>query len=200
MLAGQKMVDADGYEVALFPMENLHVSQGEHQLYALDFLGWGANGRINNYPVYAPFTGRVVYTGNDHNIIFQSDDKVHFVDGTVDYATVLMAHSETDVPLMGAFFKQGTLLYHTGNYGNSHGDHLHMEVAKGHVRWDSGGLHLKDPYHMWNMYAVNDTIISASGGFDWQDYEAGVTPSTFKHHKFNWRVFERKLRINRLKR
>ena len=38
------MKDSDGNEVALFPMEYLYMSQGEHQLYALDFLGWNANG------------------------------------------------------------------------------------------------------------------------------------------------------------
>lgn len=192
MVAGQKMVDNEGNEVVLFPMEYMYISQGEHQLYALDLLGWNKRGRVYDCPVYAPFSGRVVYTGSDHNIIFQSLDKVRFVDGTLDYATILVAHSETDVPLIGQVFNQGSLFYHTGNYGYSFGDHLHLEVAKGHVRWEN--RHLKNPYHMWEMMAVNNTVIKKDLGLDWQKYNDYVIPTTFKPHKFKWSIFERKLR------
>lgn len=194
MVAGQTMLDNEGNEVVLFPMEYMYISQGEHQLYAIDFLGWNKRGRVYDCPVYAPFSGRVVFTGNDHNVILQSLDKVRFVDGTLDYATILVAHSQTDVPLMGQVFRQGTLFYHSGNYGHSFGDHLHLEVAKGHVTWDSSWLHLKNPYHMWDMMAVNNTVIKKDLGLDWKDYNDYVTPKTFKPHKFKWSIYERKLR------
>lgn len=202
MVAGQKMVDSQGNEVALFPMENLHVSQGEHQLYAVDFLGWNANGRVYNCPCYAPFSCRVVFTGNDHNMIVQSLKPVRFADGTLDYCTILVAHSETDVPLLGKVFNQGTLFYHTGNYGHSFGDHLHMEVAKGKVKWDNSGLHLQNPSHMQNVLAVNNTVISNSGNIDWIEYQGGITPSSGGHRKttFKWEIYARKLRKRRLKR
>ncbi len=192
------MKDSDGNEVALFPMEYLYMSQGEHQLYALDFLGWNANGRVYNCPCYAPFSCRVTYTGNDHNMICQSLNKVRFVDGTLDYATVLVAHSMTAPPRLGTIFTQGDLWYHTGNYGQSTGDHLHMEVAKGRVSWAVGGLHLKNPYHMWNMFAKNNTVISNGMGLNWRDYEGGVTPSPTskdkKQNGFKWVLYARKLR------
>lgn len=194
----QKMKDSDGNEVALFPMEYLYMSQGEHQLYALDFLGWNANGRVYNCPCYAPFSCRVTYTGNDHNMICQSLNKVRFVDGTLDYATVLVAHSMTAPPRLGTIFTQGDLWYHTGNYGISTGDHLHMEVAKGRVSWGAGGLHLKNPYHMWNMFAKNNTVISNGMGLNWRDYEGGVTPTPTskdkKQNGFRWVLYARKLR------
>lgn len=194
----QKMKDSDGNEVALFPMEYLYMSQGEHQLYALDFLGWNANGRVYNCPCYAPFSCRVTYTGNDHNMICQSLNKVRFVDGTLDYATVLVAHSMTAPPRLGTIFTQGDLWYHTGNYGQSTGDHLHMEVAKGRVSWAVGGLHLKNPYHMWNMFAKNNTVISNGMGLNWRDYEGGVTPTPTskdkKQNGFRWVLYARKLR------
>lgn len=192
------MKDSDGNEVALFPMEYLYMSQGEHQLYALDFLGWNANGRVYNCPCYAPFSCRVTYTGNDHNMICQSLNKVRFVDGTLDYATVLVAHSMTAPPRLGTIFTQGDLWYHTGNYGQSTGDHLHMEVAKGRVSWATGGLHLKNPYHMWNMFAKNNTVISNGMGLNWRDYEGGVTPTPSskdkKQNGFRWVLYARKLR------
>lgn len=192
------MKDSDGNEVALFPMEYLYMSQGEHQLYALDFLGWNANGRVYNCPCYAPFSCRVTYTGNDHNMICQSLNKVRFVDGTLDYATVLVAHSMTAPPRLGTIFTQGDLWYHTGNYGQSTGDHLHMEVAKGRVSWAVGGLHLKNPYHMWNMFAKNNTVISNGMGLNWRNYEGGVTPTPTskdkKQNGFRWVLYARKLR------
>lgn len=199
MKPNQKMTDSEGNEVALFPLRYLHMSQGEHQLYALDFLGWNANGRVYNCPCYAPFTCRVTFTGNDHNMICQSLNKVRFVDGTLDYATVLVAHSMTAPPRLGTIFTQGQLWYHTGNYGRfTTGDHLHMEVAKGRVSWAVGGLHLKNPYHMWNMLAVNDTVISAGMSLNWREYKGGVTPPTPEEkktkHRFPWVLYARKLR------
>ena len=194
----QRLFDNTNHEVCLFPLEYLHVSQGEHQQYAIDFLGWNSLGRVYNCPCYAPFSGSVVYTGNDHNMIYWSTSEVRFVDGTLDYATILVAHSETAPASVGTSFVQGTLWYHTGNYGQSTGDHLHMEVAKGRVSWAVGGLHLKNPYHMWNMFAKNNTVISNGMGLNWRDYEGGVTPTPSskdkKQNGFQWVLYARKLR------
>lgn len=195
----QRLFDSNGNEVCLFPLEYLRISQGEHQLYALDFLGWNSLGRVYDCPCYAPFTGEVVYTGNDHNMIFWSSSPVRFVDGTLDYATILVAHSDTAPPSVGTVIGQGQLWYHTGNYGQSTGDHLHMEVARGHVRWDYTGTHLDNPYHMWDMMAVNDTTISYGLGLNWREYQGGVTPTpedeTKKRHKFPWAIYSRKFRL-----
>lgn len=193
----QRLFDNTNHEVCLFPLEYLHVSQGEHQQYAIDFLGWNALGRVYNCPCYAPFSGSVVYTGNDHNMIYWSTSEVRFVDGTLDYATVLVAHSETAPLSVGTNFVQGQLWYHTGNYGASTGDHLHMEVARGRVLWDSTGMHLNNPYHLYNMMAVNDTVINLSGGFNWRSYQGGVTPTVKPKKKFPWFIYSNRLRYKR---
>ena len=192
----QRLYDRDGHEVCLFPMEYLHVSQTEHQLYAIDFLGWNSLGRVYDCPCYAPFSGSVVYTGNDHNMIYWSTSEVRFADGTLDYATVLVAHSETAPASVGTSFVQGQLWYHTGNYGQSTGDHLHMEVARGHVQWDSTGMHLDNPYHLYNMMAVNSTIIDYDGGYNWIIYE-DIEPITVEAKKFPWVLYARKFRSKR---
>lgn len=193
----QRMWDSQGNEVCLFPLEYLHMSQGEHQLYALDFLGWNALGRVYDCPCYAPFSGRVTYTGNDHNMIYQSLNPVRLVDGTLSNVTILVAHSMTAPASVGSTFVQGQLWYHTGNYGQSTGDHLHMEVALGHVSWDSTGMHLNNPAHMYNVMAVNDTVIDYGMGLNWRNYEGGVTPPTpedEKKKKFPWFIYARRFR------
>lgn len=195
----QRMWDSQGNEVCLFPLEYLHMSQGEHQLYALDFLGWNALGRVYDCPCYAPISCEVVYTGNDHNMICWSINPVRLVDGTLSHISILVAHSETPPASVGSTFVQGQLWYHTGNYGHSTGDHLHMEVALGHVKWDSTGMHLKDPAHMYNVMAVNDTVIDYGMGLNWRNYEGGVTPGEeTKKKRFPWVLYARKFRQGRI--
>lgn len=191
----QRLYDSNGNEVALFPMEFLYLSQGEHQQLALDFVGWAGLGRIYNCPCYAPISCRVVYTGNDHNMICWSLNPVRLADGTVSDISILVAHSQTAPASVGSTFVQGQLWYHTGNYGHSTGDHLHMEVALGHVTWDSSGTHLNNPYHLYNCLAINDTSVVNGMGFNWQEYQ-GVppTPTTKKKKGFNFVLFNRKRR------
>ena len=200
MKPNEKMTDGQGNEVALFPMEYLYLSTArnpaEHQLLAMDFFGWTAQGRTFDVPCYAPFTCRVTYTGNDHNMICQSVNPVRYVDGTLDYATVLVAHSDTAPPVVGTIIQQGDLWYHTGNYGQSTGDHLHMEVAKGKQTWDTGGLNLKNAYHMYDMLAVNDTLVKRGMNYNWRNYDGGVTPSLESriNKRFPWVLYAKKLR------
>lgn len=195
----QRMWDNQGNEVCLFPLEYLHMSQGEHQLYALDFLGWNSLGRVYDCPCYAPFSGEIVYTGNDHNMIYWSTNPVRLVDGTLSHVSILVAHSMTAPAAVGSTFVQGQLWYHTGNYGHSTGDHLHMEVALGHVKWDSTGMHLNNPVHMYNVMAVNDTVIDYGMGLNWRNYEGGVTPGEeIKKKRFPWVLYARKLRHKRI--
>ena len=58
MQPNQRLYNRDGYQVMLFPMEYMNISQGEggslsHNL-AMDFLGWNADGRVYDCPYYAP--------------------------------------------------------------------------------------------------------------------------------------------------
>ena len=199
----QRLYDRDGNEVCLFPLEYIRMSQGEHQQLAMDFLGWNSLGRVYDCPCYAPFSGQVVSTvGTGNNMIYWSASRVRFVDGTLDYATILVAHSDTPPASVGTNYTQGQLFYHTGNTGVSTGDHLHLEVAKGHVRWDSTGTHLENPYHIYDMMATNDTVISLGMGYNWRDYDGRVTPPTpterKKRHKYPWYIQSKRLRSKRV--
>lgn len=198
MLAGQKLVDSNNIEMCLFPMTMLYMSQSLHQLYAIDLNGFENGNRVYNCPCYAPFTCQVIYTGADHNIIFHSLDKVHFADGTIDYASILVAHSMTDVPQIGTIYQQGDLFYHTGNYGNSTGDHLHLEFARGHNRWEVN--HLKNAIPPNQICFINDTEILRDllGGWVTGDGSSIVTPPeppTKQKDNFNFILFNRKRRF-----
>lgn len=193
MKPGQRLKNSSGNEVILFPLEYMMVSQGPHSGEAWDFLGWGNNGRIYNCPCYAPFSGSVVYTGNDHNMIYWSDEKVQFVDGSIDYASILVAHDETN-PVLGNKFNQGDLWYHTGNYGMSTGDHLHMELAKGHVKWNASGTGLANAIYLPLGMYVNDTTIINDGGAQWVIFDGPIPPIIRKKKRFPWVLYSRKIR------
>lgn len=201
MKPNQKLVASDGYEVCLFPCDAMYVTQGEHDVLALDFGPRDVNGnRIKGMKCYAPFTGRIVYTGADHNLILQSDNKVHMPDGTLKYGRVLVAHSEI-APVLNTHYVQGQQFYTTGNYGYSSGEHLHMEIASvdnpADRQWNVGGIGLYKAIHMWNGMYVNDTKILNSGGFAWREYDGGIEPEPEekKKKKFPWYLIARKRRI-----
>lgn len=197
MLAGQKLKNSSGNEVILFPLEYLYVTANrpEHDVLALDFLGWDKNGRVYNCPCYAPFSGKIVYTGNDHNMIYQSDEKVVFADGTIDYATILVAHSKEAPQPVGTHYNQGDLWYRTGAFGNVTGDHLHTEIAKGHVKWNASGIGLKNAIHFWNGVYINDTVVVRPDLYIWKIFDGGITPKPQeKKKKFKWVLYARKLR------
>ena len=204
MRAGEKLVAPDGYEVALFPCEVLYLTEArdpdEHDVLALDFLPRNLSGQaITAMSCYAPFSGTIVYTGNDHNLILESDDLVHMPDGSLDYGRVLVAHS-FQAPVSGTHYNQGDLFYRTGNYGQSSGEHLHMEVAhvssKSAQKWNTGGIGIYGAIHMWNALYVNDTLLLRGEDYPWKEY--GISPVTIKKKKgFPWALYSKKLRDNR---
>lgn len=206
MIAGQKLKASDGYEVFLFPCEALYLTPArepdEHDVLALDFLPYNIVGqRITAMPCYAPFSGTIVYTGNDHNLILESDDKVHMPDGTLEYARVMVAHS-FQVPVKGTHYNQGDLFYTSGNYGQSTGEHLHMEVA--HVptketrKWNVGGIGIYGAVHMWLGLYVNHTVLLRPEDYNWVEWNEPAPPTKKKEEKrFPWVLYAKKFRNKR---
>lgn len=184
MRAGERLIANDGYEVALFPCETLYLSPArdpdEHGVLSLDFLPYDTAGnRITGMLCYAPFSGTIVYTGSDHNAILESDDLVHAPDGSLKYMRVVVAHSYI-APVLHTHYTQGDHFYTTGNYGQSTGEHLHMEVAtvdnKSLQYWNNGGIGLYNAIHMWNGLYVNDTVLLRPKDYDWRTYGGSPIP------------------------
>lgn len=201
MRPNQRLVASDGYEVALFPCETLYLSPArdpdEHDVLALDFLPRNLAGQaITAMPVFAPFSGTLVYTGNDHNCILESDDLVHMPDGSLRYGRCLVAHSFT-APVLGTHYTQGQEFYRTGNYGQSYGEHLHMELAsvasKSERYWNPGtGIGIYGAIHMWNALYVNDTVLLRPEDYPWQLWNGPIPPTPEdekKKHRFPWYIY-----------
>ena len=130
MIAYERLVASDGYEVMLFPLEYLYMSQDEGgdyshlYTYSIDLLGWGANGRVYQCPYYAPCTCRCVQVGSG-SVVWQSVDKVHCPNGDLSIMTFHVAHDDlATIHYVGEIIQMGGLLGHTGTTGHVTGDHV----------------------------------------------------------------------------
>lgn len=216
MLAGQTLRAADGYEVALFPMPYLYMTQDEggdtsHQgTYNIDLIGWGLGGRIYQAPIYAPCTCKLVYKEDTYaagNIrIFQSVDKVHTPSG-LQYIHFYFGHdSAPPINTLGAVANQGDLIYHTGTYGQAYGDHTHTCMGYGVWVSHSHNITTRPPYnrqdltyrlHYWDAVYVNDTVVYRGFNHDWRTWDEPTPVISYKPTHFPWVLYANKLRNKR---
>lgn len=203
----------NGKECFLFPLEYMYLTQGEYEYtyshdgtYAMDFQGYGANGRVYNCPYYAPFSCHCVaiWGSTSPMIVWESDDVVNFIDGSVDYACIGFVHDDNTLSFhVGDTRTQGQTIGHTGTYGVGTGDHVHIEIKKGHYDGyyqNSHGIwQLRDPYHLYNGMGVNDTVLShdyyinhnnVRVNYNWREFSISPTPP--KKHKFPWFIVNSK--------
>lgn len=207
MRANEKLVASDGYEVMLFPLPYIYISQGENEEYShggtlnIDFLGWSANGRVYNAPMYAPCSCKCVATidVNNNGRVFESLNKVHTPNG-LQYVTFMFFHDNFPIASVGSTFSQGDLIGHTGTAGNVTGDHTHFNTANGkyagweHVPPDNNG-ELVNSSHIYNTCYTNDTVIVDGYGYNWQTYNDENYIKTNKN--FKWVLYNRKFRRNK---
>ena len=182
MLAGERKIAADGYEVMLFPLEIMWMTQGEHQGYCMDFQGakYNANHQVVRElrcPLYAPCSCRCVARSSSGDWqMFTSIDLVHIPGSSVPvFVTFQIGHDNTP-QTVGSTFTQGALIGHTGTNGNVTGDHVHFNTATGtYDGWDyDPGPQLKNSIHIYNCCYVDDTVLHDDGDYTW--YEYGETP------------------------
>lgn len=196
---------SDGYQVCLFPLEYMNISQDEnggysHQgTYNIDFLGWSAIGRLLNCPYYAPVDLKCVDGSSvaDNNRIYESLDPVHLADGTIDYLTILVAHDNNPPHNIGDIVRQGQLLGRTGTAGQVTGDHVHSCCGKGRYQGittrPTGHIDLTNRCHYWEATYVNDTTIINGENHDWKIWNGG-SPSFHRKAKFPFVLYANKLR------
>ena len=195
MLANQTLVARDGYEVALFPMDVLNMTQDEggdfsHSgTYNIDFVGTHAS-----YPIYAPCTmivvaTRLTYDGGNA-VTFESVHPVHLPNGALDYLTIDFAHDPNPpYTTVGTVVAQGNLCYHTGSYGHVTGDHVHSCLGQGQYQGltqrSTGNWDLTNRIHYWDGVYVNDTNIIQGYNHDWRTWtEPTPPPIVRKKDKF----------------
>lgn len=212
MIAGQTLRASDNKEVALFPMPYMNMSQDEGGDYShtgtynIDLLGWDANGRVYQAPIYAPCTMKVVATDLTYNggntVTFESTDVVHLPNGQLDYLTISFGHDNNPpYTTIGTIVTQGSLCYHTGTYGNVTGDHVHTCVGQGHYQGitqrSSGNWDLTNRIHYWDGVYVNGTVIIQGYSHNWKTFTPTPVPSyggARKRRGFKWVLYANKLR------
>ena len=218
MRAGQKSKGNNNMDNALFPLEYMYITQGEYEYtyshdgtYAMDFQGWGPNGRVLHCSYYAPFDCHCVaiWGSSSPMVVWQSDQPVNYVDGTSDYMCIGFCH-DNNIPSfrVGDTRSQGDTIGHTGTYGAS-GDHVHMEVAKGlyagYYQNSHGVYQLRNEYHLYNALGVNDTVLThdyyvnhqgKTITYPWKEFQ--ITPPTpvviYRKNKFPWVLYANRLR------
>lgn len=184
MKAGQKLLHK-GIEVALFPMEFMKVTQGAGGTYThkgtLNIDLAGQDGGKSN--LYAPCDLTVVKNSHtqSHEVIYWSDKKVLWANGTVDYISIRTLHDDvvSDLPV-GKRIIQGEVMGQEGDTGQSDGNHTHLCVAKGHTKSISikpskfrdlaGSVPVNEVFH------INDTVILKDGGMKWKVFVAPIEP------------------------
>lgn len=207
MRANEKLVAPDGYEVMLFPLPYIYISQGENGEFShrgtlnIDFLGWGENGRVFNAPLYAPCSCKCVATidVNNNGRVFESLNKVHTPNG-LEYVTFMFFHDNLPIASVGSTFSQGDIIGHTGTAGNVTGDHTHFNTANGkYAGWenvapDNNG-ELINSSHIYDTCYTNDTVIVDGYGYNWKEYNGGTYIKSNK--KFKWVLYANLLRRKR---
>lgn len=209
MTAGQQLVASDGYEVALFPMPYLYMTQDEGGDYShlgtynIDFVGYNGSSVITSAPIYAPVSMKVISfhpgdTGGNA-VIFESLNKVHLPNGQLDYLTVMFMHCDNPpYKTVGDIVYQGQLCYRTGTYGYVTGDHVHSCLGQGRggyfVQRSTGNYDLSNRIHYWDGVFVNNTQIIQGYGHDWKIWDNPPAPLTQEDTKFPWVLYARKLR------
>lgn len=139
-------------EKIMYPSPYMRITQGygegtHRDSFALDDAG--SDGGIDY--LIAPFTGTIkkIYPQDANEVWLESNDKVLFADGTVDYATIMLCH-DNDVSnlYVGKVIKQGERFYEEGTKGQASGNHCHFEIAQG--RFSGTGWH-KNNAGYWSI-------------------------------------------------
>jgi len=199
MLKGQKLKTIGGVEVALLPMRYLRVTQ------TIDEDGTTHDGTLNidlagrdsgRDDMYAPVSWSVVRNSNtpNHEVIYWSDNKVLWANGTIDYISVRVLHDDVVIDLpVGRNFDQGDVCYQEGNTGDSQGNHIHLCVARGHttkiIKHASGYRDLDGSVNPSDVFYINDTIVIKDGGLKWGIYVPPIVPPPIIPIKVGDKVF-----------
>ena len=131
--AGKKPIR---YECAIFPAKTMNIKQIAYEsashsnCNAIDF--------VSSQRIVAPFTGTVVFKDPAWGyVVFQSNSKVRYADGTIDYMTVCFMHDNNISDIrVGRTYRQGTPFYDQGGFGEGrvmYGYHVDMSIYRGRV-------------------------------------------------------------------
>ena len=183
MEAGQTLI-YEGKQVCLFPLENMYITQTSSPSSLSHCCGhpvdYGTGGIRT--PCYAPCDLDLIFTGGTGNThIFTSSDEVWTPKG-LTYITLQFTHDND--PPTATHYKQGELIYHSGDKGFATGIHLHLDQApEQNGYWESYGITcsggnlcyaLHNSVQPTEIFFSNGTNIQYSAGYTFEEYEGGV--------------------------
>ena len=201
MIAGERKFGPNGYEVMLFPLDVMYITQGEAPAHGgtlcMDFVGWGSSGQIAQYPYYAPCSCKCVERGSAGDyVILQSLNPVYIPQSNIPVIVTWQQGHDDNPCSVGDTFTQGDLIGHTGTRGQVTGDHLHFNTALGaYAGWDYTHTEsqLKNSIHIYDCCYVDDTNLVRPLSYNWVTYGGpGPTPTIPKKHKFPWFIVNSK--------
>lgn len=122
-------------EKPLYPSSYMRITQGYNigshkDSYAIDDAGQDQN---ISY-LKAPFTGTIkkIYPQDANEVWLESTEPVEYPDGTIDYMTIMFAHSNDVSNLfVGKLINRGEEFYSEGTKGQVTGNHCHIECGRG---------------------------------------------------------------------
>ena len=200
----EKLVDDNGYQVVLFPLEYIYVSQADDSTFsheggswywATDYLGWNSEGRVYRCQCYAPVDLKCIYLDRvECMACWESLNKVHLANGLIDYFGIITYH-DNDIAdgliNVGDIKYQGQPFVKTGTGGNVTGDHVHIETGYGkytnpNVSTGRGTPNYKYHFtdytdvkrlHNYNAMYINDTVnVYSPDYYTWVNYQGGTPP------------------------
>lgn len=194
MKPNTKYLDSNGYEYFMCPFTKMYISQGSRQ--------WSHSGVMANdvtngdgykAAYYAPCSCRceAVYPKSGQ-AVWVSTNKVHFANGSINYAVFVTAHDDSFNAYVGMTIPQGSQIGNMGVKGIGTGVHCHFQVGVGYpntwgivkgyftldgIRYPVYGFQY-EPYDLDDCYFVNDTVILNGAGGNWKKCTpaSGVTP------------------------
>ena len=191
MYKGQKSVRG-GIEDFLCPFTDMYITQGSNSefshkgIMANDVRGLEPGVR---YPYYAPcdMVCKAVYKESGQSM-WQSVNKVRFANGRIDYATVMIAHSDSQDCYVGQRISQGDQWDNMGTKGNVTGVHCHIQTEQGSdTSWYKnkyGIYQFNNEVDLDDMYFVDNTNILNGMGGNWRltsDVEVGEVVDQILH-------------------
>ena len=194
---------ADGRQLAVLPIDYVHVTQGEYGPFS-HFRGSGQELAIdfifptNRYPAKAPFDIEVMDRRDNYaTVVWKNTKPVMGANGVkYDQLHIIVIHDWNFKDYnIGDTRKKGEVFYHsgseTGGGGVSTGDHLHLEVMKGHKYQfpppSSNQLHIYDVFDTKHVTTWVD-----KGGYTWLESDfvdgedSGSTEPDSPNKKDDW--------------
>ena len=195
--------NSDGRQLAVLPIDYVHVTQGEYGQFS-HFRGSGQELAIdfifptNRYPAKAPFDIEVMDRRDNYaTVVWKNTKPVMGANGVeYDQLHIIVIHDWNFKDYkIGDKRKKGEVFYHsgseTGGGGVSTGDHMHLEVMKGHKYQfpppSSNQLHI---YEVFDTKHVKTWV--DKGGYTWLESDfvdgedSGSTEPDSPNKKDDW--------------